>query len=196
MKKMDKADKEQKIFQAALSLFAHFGYRKTTVEDVAVKVGMTKSNIYFYVKNKQDLYEKSVSHALEKWRDTIAAEIETVDSAKEKFAIAAGRSFEYLEDHGELRALLIKDPDIFTLSPSEDRFYEVNRGAMMMLKAVIQQGIDEGVFYPVDVDHVTEFLFSVYIMFLIKTYVKSDGSSSERMYEEGLALIFRGLCKT
>lgn len=196
MGKMNKTDKEKKIFQAALSLFAHFGYRKTTVEDVAVKVGMTKSNIYFYVKNKRDLYEKSVSHALEKWRDTIAAEIETVERATEKFAIAATRSFAYLEDHGELRALLIKDPDIFTLSSSEDRFHEVNHGAMMMLKAVIQQGIDEGVFYPVDVDHVTEFLFSVYIMFLIRTYVKSDGSSSDRMYEEGLALIYRGLCKT
>jgi len=192
---MDKADKERKIFQAALSLFAHYGYRKTTVEDVAGKVGMTKSNIYFYVKNKRDLYEKSVSHALEKWRSTIEKELESAGNAREKFAIASSRSFEYLENHRELRALLIQNPDIFSLSPSEDRFYEVNNRAMQMLKDVIQQGIDEGVFYPVDVDHVTEFLFSVYIMFLIKTYVKSDGSSSDRMYEEGLALIYRGLCK-
>jgi len=192
---MEKADKEKKIFQAALSLFAHYGYRKTTLEDVAAKVGMTKSNIYFYVKNKQDLYEKSVSHALENWRDAVASEIEAAGSAREKFAIAARRSFEYLEEQGELRKLLIKNPDIFTLSPTEDRFYEVNQRAMLMLKKLIRQGIDEGSIYPVDVDHVTEFLFSVYIMFLIKTYVKSDGSSSHRMYEEGLALISRGLFK-
>ncbi len=192
---MEKADKEKKIFQAALSLFAHYGFRKTTVEDVAAKVGMTKSNIYFYVKNKQDLYEKSVSHALEQWRNAVAAEIEKADTAREKFVVAASRSFAYLEDQKELRNLLIKNPDIFTLSATEDRFYEVNQRAMQMLKQVIRQGIDEGVFYPVDVDHVTEFLFSVYIMFLIKTYVKSDGSSSDRMYEEGLALIYRGLCK-
>jgi len=141
------------------------------------------------------LYEKSVSHALEKWRHKIEKELEAAGNAKEKFVIAYTRAIEYLEGHRELRALLIKDPDIFTLSPSEDRFYEVNHRAMQMLKSVIQQGIDEGTFYPVDVDHVSEFLFSVYIMFLIKTYVKSDGSSSDRMYEEGLALIFRGLCK-
>lgn len=192
---MEKTDKTIQIFEAALSLFAHYGYRKTTVEDVADKVNMTKSNVYFYVKNKRDLYEKSVSHALEKWRQTIASEIEHVNSALEKFAIVARRSFEYIDDHKDLQSLLMKDPDIFTLSPSEDRFYEVNLRAMMMLKDILRQGIDEGVFYPVDVDHVTEFLFSVYIMFLIKTYVKTDGSSSQRMYEEGLALIFRGLCK-
>ena len=174
-------------------MFAHFGYRKTTVEDVAAKLGMTKSNIYFYVKNKRDLYEKCVGHALEQWRSSIAAEMAGASGAREKFAIAARRSFDYVAAHEELRALLMKDPDIFTLSTREDRFYEVNLRAMDMLKQVIRQGIDEGVFYPVDVDHVTEFLFSVYIMFLIKTYVKSDGSSSDRMFEEGLALIFRGL---
>lgn len=191
----NKTDKKQQIFAAALSLFAHYGYRKTTLEDVAAKVGMTKGNIYFYVRNKRDLYEKAVGHALENWRRAVAAEVEKADTAREKFHVAASCSFAYLENQGELRDLLIKNPDIFTLSSAEDRFYEVNQRAMQMLKQVIQQGIDEGDFYPVDVDHVTEFLFSVYIMFLIKTYVKSDGSSSDRMYEEGLALIYRGLCK-
>jgi AcrR family transcriptional regulator len=192
---MEISKKQQQIFEVALSVFAHYGYRKTTVEDVAEKLKMTKSNIYFYVKNKRELYEQTVSHALTKWRDTIASEIKDVPGAKEKFALVARRSFEYLNDHGELRALLTKDMEIFTLSPSEDRFYEVNYGAMLILKDIIQQGIDEGVFHPVDVDHVAEFLFSIYIMFLIKTYVKTNGSSSNRMYEEGLAIIFRGLCK-
>lgn len=192
---MKKSDKEQMIFREALTLFAHYGYRKTTVEDIAGKLGMTKSNLYFYVKNKRDLYEKTVSHALEKWRKSISSQIDAAGSAYDKMAVAARQSFEYLKNEDELRALLMKDPDIFTLSTKEDRYYEVNLRAMQMLKDVIRQGIDEGVFYPVDVDHVTEFLFSVYIMFLIKNYVKTDNSSSDRMYEEGLALIFRGLCK-
>jgi len=33
-------------------------------------------------------------------------------------------------------------------------------------------------------------------MFLIKTYVKSQGSSSTRMYEQGLAIVLRGLVKS
>jgi AcrR family transcriptional regulator len=193
---MDKAAKEQRIFAAALSLFAHYGFRKTTLEDVAARVGMTKGNIYFYVKSKRDLYEKAVGYALEEWRRAVAVEVEKADTAREKFHAAARRSFDYLEDQAELRDLLIKNPDIFTLSSAEDRFYEVNQRAMDMLKQVIRQGINEGAVYPVDVDHVAEFLFSVYIMFLIKTYVKSDGSSVDRMYEQGLAIISRGLFTT
>ena len=45
---MDKEKKIQEIFQTALKLFAHYGFKKTTVEDIASELGMTKSNIYFY----------------------------------------------------------------------------------------------------------------------------------------------------
>jgi len=62
---MKRASREGKIFDAALKLFAQYGYKKTTLEDVAGECGMTPGNIYFYVKNKKDLYEKTVSNMVE-----------------------------------------------------------------------------------------------------------------------------------
>ncbi|HPR50155.1 MAG TPA: TetR/AcrR family transcriptional regulator [Deltaproteobacteria bacterium] len=192
---MNKGEKQNEIFDAALKLFALYGYKKTTVEDVAEKVGMTKSNLYFYVKNKRDLYEKTVSRALERWRDSVARAIGETDDVVEKFSVMAKESFAYLAGEEDLRAICMKDPNIFTLTPREDRFYEINFGAMQLIKSILVQGIEEGRFYPVDVDHTTELFFSIYIMFLIKTYVKSEGISSVRMYDEGLKIILRGLCR-
>ncbi len=192
---MTKTDKQQDIFNAALKLFARLGFKKTTVEDVAAEVGMTKSNLYFYVANKRELYDHTVGNALREWRDSVATAILVKDDAVEKFKVMAVKSFEYLSNHEELRSILIMDPGIFTLSPAEDRFYEINQGAMLLIKNILVQGIKEGRFYKVDVDHMTELLFSIYIMFLIKTYIKSEGSSAFRMYEEGVTLILRGLCR-
>jgi AcrR family transcriptional regulator len=192
---MDKDLKQKEICDAALKLFAMYGFKKTTVEDVADKVGMTKSNIYFYVKNKRDLYEKTVSDALQGWRDSVAAAVAGEDDVVEKFRIMAKQAFEYLANEEDLRSILMKDPCIFTLTPSEDRFYEINLGAMQLIRNILVQGIEEGRFYPVDIEHTTELLFSIYIMFLIKTYVKSEGVSSVRMYDEGLKIIMRGLCR-
>jgi hypothetical protein len=48
----------------------------------------------------------------------------------------------------------------------------------------------------VDVDHTSELFFSIYIMFLIKRYVKSEGVSAARMYEEAMKIVLRGLCTT
>ncbi len=193
---MPKPDKKQEILTAALKVFARYGFKKATVEDVAKEVSMTKSNLYFYVSSKRELYEQSIRDALTKWRDSVAAAIAEKDNAIEKFKVMAVKSYEYLADDEQLRSILIQDPGIFTLSPAEDRFYEINQGAMLLIKDILEQGIDEGLFIEVDVDHTTEFLFSVYIMFLIKTYIKSEGVSAFGMYEQGTSLVLRGLCRT
>jgi AcrR family transcriptional regulator len=193
---MDKHRKQNEIFQASLRLFARFGYQKTTMDDVAAEVGMTKGNIYFYVSGKRDLYEKAVSLALQQWRETVAEAVAGVDDVVGKFSVMAKLSFEYLVDHEDLRAVLIKDPSIFTLTPREDRFYEINLGAIQLIKNIIAQGIAEERFLPVDVDHTSELFFSIYIMFLIKRYVKSEGVSAAHMYEEGVKIVLRGICRT
>jgi TetR/AcrR family transcriptional regulator len=192
---MGKDRKQNDIFQASLRLFARFGYQKTTMDDVAAEVGMTKGNIYFYVSGKRDLYEKAVSRALQQWRDTVSEAVAGVDDVIEKFSVMAKLSFEYLVDHEDLRAVLIKDPSIFTLTPREDRFYEINLGAIQLIKNIIVQGIAEGRFLTVDVDHTSELFFSIYIMFLIKRYVKSEGVSAARMYEQGMKIVLRGICR-
>ena len=48
----DKSRKHKMIFEVSSKLFALFGYKKTTVEYVATEMGMTKNNIYFYVKKQ------------------------------------------------------------------------------------------------------------------------------------------------
>ena len=193
---MGKDRKQNEIFHASLRLFARFGYQKTTMDDVAAEVGMTKGNVYFYVSGKRDLYEKAVSLALQEWREKVADAVARVDDVVEKFAVMAKLSFEYLVDNEDLRAILVKDPSIFTLTPREDRFYEINLGAIQLIKDIITQGIAEGRFLPVDVDHTSELFFSIYIMFLIKRYVKSEGISATRMYEEGMNIVLRGICRT
>ncbi|HPJ37464.1 MAG TPA: TetR/AcrR family transcriptional regulator [Spirochaetota bacterium] len=192
---MDKVLREKGILEAAMKIFAHYGFKKATVEDVATSIGMTKGNIYFYVSSKKDLYEKTVRYGLQSWRDSIAAAIQNIEKIDERFYMMAVQAYEYLDNHEDLRAIVEKDPAIFSLSPGEDRFHDINLGAMDIMRGILHQGISADVFYPMDVHHMTEFLFSVYIMFLIRAYVKSEGSSVSIMYREGLGLMMRGLCR-
>jgi AcrR family transcriptional regulator len=196
MTTMNKDRKLNDILAVALRLFAHYGYKKTTLEDVAGELGMTKSNLYFYVTSKRDLYEKTISMAFQEWQKAVIDAVGQVDDVAEKFSIMARQSIEYLMDHNELRSIFINDPGIFTLFPSEDRFYEINMGAIRLIEDILAKGIEQGRFHEMDVQHTAELFFSIYIMFLIKTYVKSEGVSAIRMYEEGLKILLRGLCKS
>ncbi|MBA3011785.1 MAG: TetR/AcrR family transcriptional regulator [Proteobacteria bacterium] len=188
-----KTEKYPALYQASLELFADFGYRKTTVEDVAVKLDMTKGNLYFYVKNKKQLYEQTITHALTQWKDHVKKAVDKKSDPVEKFRVMAVSALAYIEKNAPLRQVIIKDPQIFTLSPREDRFAETNQAAMVILKDILKQGVAQKKFYPMDVDQVTAYLFSVYMMFLIKTYVNADQASSKKLFAIALELNLRGL---
>jgi AcrR family transcriptional regulator len=47
--------KEQEIIAVAARLFKEKGYRATTLEDIAVAVGMLKGSLYYYIRSKEEL---------------------------------------------------------------------------------------------------------------------------------------------
>ena len=190
---MAREDKLPKIYEAALKVFAQYGYKRTRVEDVAAELGMTKGNLYLYVENKRDLYEKAVAYGLLRWQSMVSKSIADIDDTIEQFITMCRKSFTYLSRDVALRTILINDPTIFPLSRREDPFYEINHASMDLIKSILVKGIHEGKFREVDVDHTCELLFSIYVMFIIKTYVKSEGKSTQKMFEQGIDIVLRGL---
>lgn len=57
MAKSDNTEREQRILDAAADLFGHYGYDKTTVDDIARQAGISKGAIYLHFGSKDDLFE-------------------------------------------------------------------------------------------------------------------------------------------
>ena len=190
---MGRQEKTIRILQAALRTFARYGFKKTTLEDIAGELGMTKGNLYLYVKDKRDLYEKSVAHAFREWQERVAEDMEGKKDVVVRFRVMCVKAYQYLSLNEDLQAIVLQDPTIFTLSPKEDRFYSVNLAAVEMIKRVLEQGIREKRFRKMDVEPMAEFLFSIYIMFIIRGYVKSEGKPVEAIFEAAVDLMINGL---
>lgn len=45
------------ILESSRELFARFGYKKTTMEDIAATMRKGKSSLYYYFKNKEDIFQ-------------------------------------------------------------------------------------------------------------------------------------------
>ena len=111
-------------------------------------------------------------------------------------AASAAGPLEGLEgDELQLRQVLINDPSIFPLTPRKVRFPEIDTASVLLIKDTLEKGVDKQVFRNIDVDHIAEFFYSIYVMFIIKTYVKSEGQSAQKMFDEGLDLMLHGLIK-
>jgi AcrR family transcriptional regulator len=50
-------ERERRILDAAARLIEHYGYDKTTVDEIAREAGISKGAIYLHFKSKEDLFE-------------------------------------------------------------------------------------------------------------------------------------------
>jgi len=48
--------RQQEIIEAAQKVFAEYGYKKVTMDDVAAKLNITRSALYYYYKSKEELF--------------------------------------------------------------------------------------------------------------------------------------------
>jgi TetR/AcrR family transcriptional regulator len=60
-------ENEARILDAALEVFSTFGFRGATVDQIAVLAGMTKPNLLYYFRRKQDIYFAVLRRTLEMW---------------------------------------------------------------------------------------------------------------------------------
>lgn len=61
------AEREQKreaVIQAAAGAFAENGYHRTSLDQIAVRLGVTKPTLYYYARNKEDLLHLIFERAL------------------------------------------------------------------------------------------------------------------------------------
>lgn len=55
--------KREAVLQAALELFGRYGYRRTSIDDIARQAGIAKGTVYLYVENKETLF-RTLSQSL------------------------------------------------------------------------------------------------------------------------------------
>lgn len=186
----------EEICRAALKNFSTYGYRKTTVADISSELGMTQSNLYFYVKDKKDLYEKAVGFALEQWQQYVREAIEKEEDVKQRFLVMCTKAVEYLIENEELRRILAHDPDIFPMFPGEDPYEAINNRSTEMIRSLLEQGMAEDAFRRLDAEKISQVILMIYKMLVIHTYIRTDKDFIQEIFGNILDLMTRGLFVT
>ena len=60
-------ENEERILNAALEVFSTYGFRGATVDQIATLAKMTKPNLLYYFRRKQDIYRAVLNRTLEMW---------------------------------------------------------------------------------------------------------------------------------
>jgi TetR/AcrR family transcriptional regulator len=64
---------EALILDAALEVFSAYGYRGTTVDQIAARSGLSKPNLLYYFRRKEDIYTAVLQRTLTLWLEPLQA---------------------------------------------------------------------------------------------------------------------------
>ena len=67
--------KEKAIIYSSFRQFSKYGYEKTSISDIYKEAGISKGLVYYYFKDKKELYLKSLKYAINK----VSLEIDKYD---------------------------------------------------------------------------------------------------------------------
>lgn len=190
---MRKKIENEVILSTALQVFAHYGYRKTTLEDIAVELGKTATNIYAYAESKRELYEQTVSFVMQRWQNKVRKAADAEKTAKDKLTVLCHSALSYLSEDKEFVSLLKSDPTIFPMFPTVDAYEDINASSVSLIAEILTLGEKTGEFRKLDVETVSNVIFTMYKSFIIHAYVQDEVEFIERNLPAFLDLVLRGV---
>lgn len=75
---------QQQILQAAQQLFQKHGYQKVTMDDVAKAIGKGRSSLYYYYKNKDEVFDAVIDREIVEIISEIARMVALAVSVEQK----------------------------------------------------------------------------------------------------------------
>src|ERR1700679_3839594 len=77
--------KREKILDAAYQRFLHFGYSKTTMNEIAGDLSLSKALLYYYFPDKSQLYIAVMQKIADDYVEQLESKVNTFCDIKEAF---------------------------------------------------------------------------------------------------------------
>jgi AcrR family transcriptional regulator len=77
------------LLESAVGVFARFGYRKTSMDDVARAAGVSRQGLYLLFANKEELFRRALEHSLSTQLASAISSLSRLDDGLETRLISA-----------------------------------------------------------------------------------------------------------
>lgn len=198
---MDKKSKNRlKIGRAAMQCFAKYGLEKTTLDDIANAVGLNKSSLYYYYKNKEDIFLDTAMREGEEYINKLQVEAYEKEGLLNQVWYYMHTRFEYYRNILTLNN--ISTASLNRILPGFFELYEALRTKeKVFIASLIKKGIDNGEIKDCDTKEIASVLINLSDALKHSIEQRAIISGEESIdYSPGLAdmkllvtLVFKGL---
>lgn len=185
---------KEAILDAAQEIFARHGFEGLSIRDLASQCGLAKATIYHHFRDKQEIFmsvlERDVGHVHTQILQAAANEHNALD--KLRVVIHT-----YCRLISERRSVVLTTlREITGMEERLRRFAQVNKEVFLgPLAQIIQQGVDEERFRPVDTEMSALCLLGMLHAFVTFQLVVQDREIGSDVAEHVLQLFLHGICR-
>jgi TetR/AcrR family transcriptional regulator len=191
-KSVSTSDRRTEILKSAAAAFRRRGYHGASVDEIASALEMTKGNLYYYFKNKEEILYACHEYSLDlllALMDEVKSEAIPPDAKLRKLVLAFVHTI-LDELHGTALTL---DPE--SLSPPLFKRVIAKRDLFDKgMREIIQQGIDQGAFVPGD-PKMIEFAIMGAVNWISKWYDPAGPATSDQIGEAFANYLVGGLAR-
>jgi AcrR family transcriptional regulator len=142
---INKEEFKRKIILTAGQIFSRFGFKKTTMDEIARALKMGKSSIYYYFSSKEEIFEAVVLYEANTLRTELTTAIKSVESPigkMEKYVFVRMKAFEKLSNY--YNAIFDNNLDHFEFIERIREKYD--REETAILRLILYDGVRKKVF--------------------------------------------------
>ncbi len=138
-------EKEKSIVNAARKRFAHYGFSKVTMDEIAGDVEMGKASLYYYFPTKEELFKAVITLEQNEFVNNIEVVLQNHSTASEKLFEYVDLRLKYFRDLVNIG--MLSAHSIFDIKSMFKKLFEdFESNEMILLKKIFDEGKSKGEF--------------------------------------------------
>jgi AcrR family transcriptional regulator len=185
-------EKRERILSIAQKVFARFGIKKTTMDEIAKMARMGKATLYYYFKSKEAIFAEVISKESNTLQQKLSVAINKSDAPKEKLNNYVLTRMKHLRELSNYYATLT-DEYLEHYSFVEKERKNFTQHEIATLKAILQQGKEQGVFVMDDVELTARMITIALKGLEYPLLIENRSNDMENEINLMLNILFRGI---
>jgi AcrR family transcriptional regulator len=182
----------EQILDAASAVFAKYGYKKATMDDIGHAIKKGKTAVYYYFNGKEDIFRAIVEREAAMLGKSIVSAIEKGKTASEKFALYIHARVNTLQKvsnfYDAMKNELLDSLEFINQARQTYDSFEIS-----MVNDILKAGNKEGAFNVAKTESTAELIVAILKGLEIHLFVVSDPSKLQQKTGEIIFLLTNGL---
>ncbi|HZG61585.1 TetR/AcrR family transcriptional regulator [Bacillus alveayuensis] len=187
-------NRKQQIIDAATKSFSLFGYKATTMDQVAKLANVGKGTIYTFFKNKEELFDEIVSTLISEMKEAAEQVMDPQLSFFENVHRALYRILEFRKQH-QLAIKLFQEEREMGTPAVQEVIKKLEAAIIAYIKEKIEAAIEKGEIRPCDAEITAFLMLKLYVALIFDWEKNHEPLEKEKIAELFELYFLKGLSK-